>query len=132
MARKFFTEGITYNLTQLKAAYTTLYLRLYTNTTIPADAATLASFTSPSGNGYAPIALASADWTVSGKSMTNVEKTFAASGGNWGSCYGYYIATTSDNTGVVICAEDFSGGARVINDGSSQKVTAKITGQNSV
>lgn len=68
----------------IKNGYTTLYLGLYENTTEPAENATLAGLTEQSGSGYARIALASADWTVTNDTATNLEKTFTASGGDWG------------------------------------------------
>lgn len=107
---------------------TNLYLGLYTNTTEPAEDATLASLTEPSGNGYARQAIAcGGDWTLSGSQVTAAQKTFAASGGAWGNVYGYFIATTIDGAGKLLAVEQFSDGPYNVVDGGSVKVTAKFT-----
>ena len=70
---------------------TNVYLGLYTNSTEPAETATLASLTEPSGGGYARIAIAcGGDWTLSSDQITAAPKTFAASGAAWGNVYGYH------------------------------------------
>jgi hypothetical protein len=109
------------------SAPTNLYLGLYTNTTEPAETATLASLTEPSGGGYARIAIAcGGDWTLSSDQITAAQKTFAASGAAWGNCYGYFIATTSDGSGKLLAVEQFSDGPYNVVDGGSVKVTAKL------
>ena len=110
----------------IKNGYTTLYLGLYENTTEPAENAALTGLTEQSGSGYARIALASAVWTVVNDTVTNLEKTFTASGGDWGNQYGYFIATTSDNTGLLLFVEQFSNGPYDVTNGSTVKITPKI------
>lgn len=106
---------------------TNLYLGLYTNSTEPAETATLASLTEPSGGGYARIAIAcGADWTLSSDQITAAQKTFAASGAAWGNVYGYFLATSIDGTGKLLAVEQFSDGPYNVVDGGSVKVTAKL------
>lgn len=108
---------------------TNVYIGLYTNTTEPAEDATLTSITEPSGNGYARIAIAcGADWNLAGSIITAAQKTFAASGGAWGNVYGYFICTVATGTaGLLLAAEQFSDGPYNVVDGGSVKVTAKFT-----
>lgn len=104
-----------------------LYLGLYTNATEPGETAALASLTEPVGNGYARIALTPADWTESPQAtFNNLQKTFTASGGNWGNVYGCFIATSSDGTGKLVGVEHFTDGPYNVSDGSVVKVTPKI------
>lgn len=111
-----------------QAQNTNLYLGLYTNTTEPAETATLASLTEPVGNGYARIALTPADWTESPQAtFANLQKTFTASGGDWGNVYGWFLATSSDGTGKLVMVEHFSDGPYNTPNGSIVKVTPKIT-----
>lgn len=127
MPGKCVDAGETDALTKwIKNGYTTLYLGLYENTTEPAENATLAGLTEQSGLGYARIALASADWTVLNDAVTNLEKTFTATG-DWGNQYGYFIATTLDNTGLLLFVEHFSNGPYDVTNGSTVKITPKIT-----
>lgn len=107
---------------------TNLYLGLYTNTSEPAENATLAGITEPSGGNYARIAIAcGGDWTLSADQITAAQKTFAASGAAWGNVYGYFLATSSDGTGKLLAVEQFSDGPYNVVDGGSVKVTAKLT-----
>ncbi len=105
-----------------------LYLGLYTNITEPAETDTLAQITEPVGSGYARIALAPADWTESPQgTFANLQKTFTASGGNWGNVYGYFICTVLSGTaGKLIAVEQFIDGPYNVTDGSSVKVTPKV------
>jgi hypothetical protein len=106
---------------------TNLYLGLYTNTTEPAENATLSSLTEPSGGGYSRIAIACGDdWTLAADQITAAQKVFYASGAAWGNVYGYFIATSSDNSGKLLAVEHFSDGPYNVVDGGSVKVTAKL------
>ena len=110
------------------AAYDNLYLGLYTNTTEPAEDASLTALTEPSGNGYARIAMAKGDWTKSGSMFTMLQKTFNCSGTPWGNVYGYFICTVSSGTaGKLWAVEQFSDGPYNVPDGGAVKVTAKLT-----
>lgn len=107
----------------------TLYLGLYLENPEPAETATLASLTEPSGGGYARIALTGADWTEDGvlKGLwSQLQKTFTATGGAWGSVYGYFVATSSDGTGKLNGVEHFSDGPYITPDGSIIRVTPVI------
>ena len=106
-----------------------LYLGLFTDVTEPVEAATLASGLTelPVTHGYARIALADADWTVTADLATNLQKTFAASGGDWGYVYGYFICDVASGTsGNLLFVESFSGGAYYVLDGESLKVTPAV------
>ncbi len=105
----------------------TLYLGIYTNETEPAEDATLASITEPVGNGYARIVLARGTWVITADYAQYAQQTFTADGGNWGNCYGYFIATSSDGTGKLLAVEQFSSGPFNTSDGDSIKITPKIT-----
>lgn len=120
-------EGETEVLEAIKARYATLYLGLYENTTEPAETATLATLTEQtSGTGYARIALTQANWTISGDTMTNLLKTFTAAGGDWGNQYGYFIGTTSDNTGKLLVVHHFTNGPFYVADTGSIDITPKL------
>jgi len=102
-------------------------LRLFTNpTSAPGETDVFTDFTEPSGNGYAlKLLTRGTDWIVADSLATATEKTFAASGGNWGNVYGYFI--TAVTTHEVIFSELFSDGPYNVVDGNSVKCIAKIT-----
>jgi hypothetical protein len=108
---------------------TNIYLGIYTNSSEPAEDADLTDITEPSGFGYARIAIAcGGDWTLSNNELTAVQKTFTASGGAWGNCYGYFLCTVASGTaGVLLGVEQFSDGPYNVQNGGSIKVTAKLT-----
>lgn len=128
MPGKFTNEGENDCATKyIKNGYATLYLGLYTDTTEPAENATLSSgLTELVGTGYARISLASADWTITADVAENLQKTFTA-GADWGNVYGYFIATSLDNSGLLLFVEHFSNGPYNITNGSTIKITPKVT-----
>ena len=105
-----------------------LYLGLYTDTTEPGEATTLSTITELAvTHGYARIALADGDWTIVADLATNLQKTFTASGGDWGNIYGYFICDVSSGTsGNLLFVEQFSDGPYNITDGLSVKITPSI------
>ncbi len=106
------------------------YLGLYMNAAEPGETAVLADLTEPAGNGYARIQLADADWTEQATKgeFKNLEKTFTASGGNWGDVYGYFITDDpTGTTGDLFAVEHFSDGPYTVNDGWSVKVTSTVS-----
>lgn len=111
------------------AVDTTIYMGVYTSpTTEPGETATISTLTEPSGSGYARIALTRGTWTVTGSNAAYAQQTFSASGGAWGNCYGYFIATSSAGTGgVMLMAEHFANGPYSIGDGDFIKVTPTIS-----
>jgi hypothetical protein len=110
-----------------QAVDATLYLGLYKNIAEPAVGDALVNLTEHSGDGYARIALSRGDWTVSPEGLAEyAEQTFTANGGDWGNIYGYFIATSSDNTGKLLAVETFSDGPYDIKDNHSVRVTPKI------
>lgn len=105
------------------------YLGIYTAPAAePAEADDVASLTEPVGNGYARQLLTrDTDWTVTADEAVAAQKTFTASGGDWGNCYGYFITTTLTGTGgPLMCCELFSDGPYNISDTGSCKVSAKV------
>ncbi len=108
-----------------------LYLGLYKDVTEPAEDATLATITEVTvANGYARIILVKADWTEQATKgvFKQIEKTFLANGGDWGSVYGYFLTDVASGTaGKLVSVEDFSDGPYAVNDGWSVKVTPQVT-----
>ncbi|WKZ15427.1 MAG: hypothetical protein QY317_16145 [Candidatus Jettenia caeni] len=127
MGGKFVDQGRNDAATKyVKSEYSNLYLGLYKNTTEPAQNATLASLTEESGSGYARIALASADWTVTANVAENLQKTFTPTA-DWGNVYGYFIATSTDGSGLLLWVEHFSNGPYNLLNGVPVKITPKVT-----
>jgi len=127
---KLVNEGENRILNQLlgsTAVDSKLYLGLFTNNAEPAETAALTDITEPSGGTYARKELDRGSWTIADDAASYAEQTFAASGASWGSVYGYFIATSADGSGKLLFVEAFSGGAYNITDGSSIKITPKIT-----
>ncbi len=113
------------------AVWGNTYLGMYTDAAEPGETATLPGGATPitevSGAGYARKTLARGSWSRTGDYVTFAQQTFTASGGSWSNVYGYFIATTSDNTGKLLCVEHFTGGPFNVPDGGSIKITPKIT-----
>lgn len=103
----------------------TLYLGIYKDSSEPAEDATIASLTEVSGNGYARKTLTRGSWVIIDSEAAYAEQIFLASGGDWGDTYGYFIATSSDDSGKLIAIEQFAG-ARPIEDGKGLKITPKM------
>jgi hypothetical protein len=104
------------------------YLGIYTAPTIAlAEAEVMTDLTEPSGNGYARQVLTRAtDWTVIADEAVAAQKTFTASGGAWGNCYGYFITTELTGTaGKLMWSELFSDGPYNIVDSGNIKVSCK-------
>ena len=104
-----------------------LYMGLYTNGSEPAETATLASLTEVTGSGYARKTLARGSWTIDADLASFAEQSFGPAGASWGNVTGYFIATSSDNTGKLLFVESFSDGAYPIGSGSSLAITPKVT-----
>ena len=110
-----------------QAVDTTLYLRLYTNTTEPAEDAQLTDLTEVSGGGYAVKSLSRGSWTITNDEAEYAQQTFEATEA-WGNIYGYYIATSSDNSGKLLAVEHFTNGPYNVQSAGDQiKITPKIT-----
>lgn len=104
-----------------------LYLGLYTNSSEPLETANLAAITEPSGGNYSRKALARGSWTITADHADYAQQTFTATGAAWGNVYGYFIATSSDGSGKLLCVEHFTNGPYNVQDGGSVKITPKIT-----
>lgn len=109
-----------------QAVDATLYMGLYTNAVQPSETATLSDITEVSGTGYARKALTRTSWTGSADAKSYAEQTFGAAGTDWGTVTGYFIATSSDNSGKLMIVESFPAGIP-IGVGSSQSVTPTVT-----
>ncbi len=105
----------------------TLYLGLYTDETEPAETAGLADLTEVSGTGYERKALTrGSGWTVTDDLASYAQQIFTA-GGEWGAVSGYFIGTSTDDSGKLLFVEHFTNGPYPIyNDGDQVKVTPKI------
>ena len=112
------------------AAGVAKWLGLYENTTEPAEGDTMAAITEQSvGLGYGRIQLLDADWAEQATKgeFKNLQKTFTAAGGGWGSQYGYFITTAQTGTaGKLLAVEHFSDGPYTVNDGWSVKLTCTV------
>lgn len=132
MSGKWCSEGINriFNiLFEATAVDGTLYLGLYTDTTEPVKGAALSDITEPVGGGYARKALTrGTDWTIVAALATAGTETFTSSGAAWGNVYGYFIGSSSDNTGDLMIVEHFSDGPYSNIDGGSVSVQARIPG----
>lgn len=104
-----------------------IYLGLYTNTTEPAETATLASITEVSGGGYARKTLAASGWVVTADIAQFAEQIFTASGASWLNVYGYFLATSIDGTGLLLFVETMPNTPYNVPDGGQVKVTPKVT-----
>lgn len=130
---KWCDEGETQvgNIYLRKDAVIDLWVGLYTDVAEPGETDTLATITEvPVANGYARIALVNTDWTEQATKgvFEQLQKTFLANGGDWGSVYGYFLCDVASGTsGKLVAVEDFSDGPYTVNDGWSVKVTPKVT-----
>lgn len=115
--------NILFNATAVDAS---LYMGLYTDAVEPAETATLASLTEATGTGYGRITLSRGTWTVTDDHADYAQQTFTA-GSDWGNIYGYFIGTSTDDTGKLLCVEHFTGGPFNVLNGGSIKITPKIT-----
>lgn len=102
-----------------------LILKLYSNDYTPnadSDSATFTEVTT--GNGYAPITLTGATWSVADGVATYPQQTWTFTGSK-GNIYGYY-ATTS--TGTVVFAERFASGPfNIASNGDVIRVTISFS-----
>jgi hypothetical protein len=105
----------------------TLYLGLYKNNPEPGETINLAGLTEPSGFNYARKPLTRGSWVITDDHADYAQQIFTANGGAWGDCYGYFIATSLDGSGKVLCVEHFTNGPYNVQDQGSVKVTPKIT-----
>lgn len=105
-----------------------LYLGLYTDVAEPGETANLASITElAAANGYARVAMADANWTVTDDLAAQPQQTFTANGANWGNVTGYFICDAANgNTANLLFVEHFSDGPYDILDGMSAKITPAI------
>lgn len=109
----------------------TLYLGLYkVPTSEPAEDAVLADLTEPDlDDGYARIALAPADWTISGTNPTHgvqPQKIFTSSA-PWGDVYGYFITNVEEGVvGKLIAVEQFDDGPYNVKVNGSVKVMPTV------
>jgi len=101
-----------------------LTLRLYSNDLTPNFASDATSFTEvTTGNGYAPITLTGATWSVSDGAATYPQQTWTFTGSK-GNIYGYYVTVGSGTTQTVVFAERFTSGPfNIASNGDIIRVT---------
>lgn len=111
-----------------KSAPQDLVLRLFTTNVTPGNTDTAATYTEAAGNGYAPITLTGANWTVTEGAPSEAaypQQVFTFTGA-LGNVYGYYL--TRATSGKIAWAERFSDGPyNIVNTGDQIKVTPKFT-----
>ena len=117
--------GILFGSTPVDA---TLYLGLYTDATEPGETDGLADITELEGDGYARVVLTRGSWVVEDDEASYAQQAFTA-GAVWGEgVYGYFIATTVDDTGKLLFVEHFADGPYTIsNIGDRILVTPKVS-----
>ncbi len=103
-------------------------LKLYTNAgKTPVEGDTDASYTEPSGNGYAAISLTRASWTVATVSgvttASYAQQTFTFTGGPV-TVVGYFVIKAT--AGTLLYAEKFSADAVVPSGGGTIKITPQV------
>jgi hypothetical protein len=103
-----------------------LYLGLYRNPTELGEDEGLSDIEEPSGSGYARKILTRGMWTIAGDVATYDIQTFLAAGGDWGNIWGYFIATSLDNTGKLMATEHLNALLN-IEDGRGIKIVPQIT-----
>lgn len=126
---KFVDEGENRVLNILfgaQAVDANLYLGLYKNETEPSETANLASLTEVTGAGYARKTLARGSWTIVASLAEFAKQTFGAAEESWGDVTGYFIATSSDNSGKLLFVESFTGAGN-IGTGSTIGIVARLT-----
>lgn len=117
--------GILFGSTPVDA---TLYLGLYTDATEPGETDGLADITELEGDGYARMPLTRGSWTVEDDLVSYAQQAFTAEEVWEDDVYGYFIATSSDNTGKLLFVEHFSDGPYTIsNIGDRILVTPKVS-----
>lgn len=124
---KLCDEGETEILEEL-CADQVLYLGLYTDASEPAESAVLTDLTEVTGGGYARKTLAAGiagdpNWTVAGDLASRPQEEWIFSAGV-GSVYGYFLATTVDDSGRLVAVEHFSNGPYI--DPAKVRLTPKL------
>lgn len=103
-----------------------LYLGLYKNATELPDDTVLGDLMEVSGFGYARKELTRGNWvldtTLGVVGASYIEHIFYADGGAWGDVYGCFIATSSDNSGMLFSLDHFANSYE-IEDGKGLRVT---------
>jgi len=104
-----------------------LYLGLYTNPTELAETAILSDINEVSSvSGYARKTLTRGSWVITGDAAVYAIQTFLAQGGDWGNVTGYFIATSLDDSGVLLATEHFDVALPIV-DTKGVKIESQIT-----
>ena len=95
---------------------------LYINAVEPPETATLSDIQEPpSSYGYSRIGLDASNWVLKGSIAYYPKQRFTASGGSWGTVYGYFIYSGSTLLGVQPLPE-----AVTVDDGDSVDIVPKL------
>jgi len=107
------------------------YMGIYTDAAEPGENANLPTQSNPitelSGTDYARKTLARGTWVITADHADYAQQTYTAGAGGWANCYGYFIASSLDNSGVLLCVEHFTGGPYNVPEGGAIKITPKVT-----
>ncbi len=121
-------------MNKVQTAPANYYVGMATDASL-AKTAALGDQTELSGSGYArqavaagAVGLVSASDGGDGRKLTSVTVTFTASGGDWDLARTLFLATTIDDTGVLIASGEINGGVGTTRtDGTSYSAEVVIT-----
>jgi hypothetical protein len=105
---------------------TQLYLGLFTNSSGLSSASVLSAITTPSGGGYASIALTNSSWTTTAGLAAYAAQTWTASGAVTGTIYGYYIFTAGTTPKLVGYEINTAAGPITMASGDTYAVTPNL------
>ena len=105
-----------------------IYMGLFTNSSEPAAGDALALITEPSpSGGYArKVYSRNDDWNMGTNAISGSSETFTASGGDIGNVYGYFLASTEDESGKLLAVEVFTDGPYYLSSGDYIIITPVI------
>ena len=101
-----------------------LYLGLYRDSTEPVEGDGLGDLTEVTSTGYARKPLTRGSWIITDDLAEYAQQMWTAQT-NWGNIYGYFLATSADNSGKLLAIDHFET-PYDIQSGKGIKVTPKI------
>ena len=107
----------------------TLYMGLFTTDLVEATFETIdfTTIVEPVASTYARLPLAPANWIVAGGQASYPEVAFDVTLESFGVIYGCFIATSLDNSGVVLAMHKFPASALLQYYGDRLGITPRIT-----
>lgn len=119
-------------LSKVQSAPSNFYLGLYKNGSLPAKDAILSAITEVTGTGYARQAIpaSAVGFPTSAQNgnykwdLTAAAKVFTATGGPWDGATGWFLATSSDGSGILIACGALAATRTLQVSGDTETVTA--------